>query len=223
MESFADWTQPFTWAFVQSFATPAALEQAGKRRWEKFLHLHKLWRPDTAPQRLAAWAQGQQLNASPAILNAKSLLALSLVRVLQSLQQQIDEYRARIRAAFRAHPDHDIFGSLPGAKDKLAPRLLAELGSQREIFPDAQSLLCYAGASPVSFQSGQSAKPASAGPAIISCVTRCTCGPTRVGAAAPGRRPITKPSATRGTVMPAPCVAWENAGSNSSGACGRTT
>lgn len=158
LESFPDWTQPFAWAFVQAFPTPAALEQAGQRRWEKFLHRHKLWRPDTAPQRLAAWAQGQQLNASAAILNAKSLLALSLARVLQALQQQIDEYRARIRAAFQAHPDHDIFGSLPGAKDKLAPRLLAELGRQREIFPDAQSLLCYAGVSPVSFQSGQICK-----------------------------------------------------------------
>ena len=158
LESFEDWTQPFAWAFVRAFPTPRALQQAGKRAWEKFLHLHKLWRSDTAPQRLAAWAQGQSLNASAAIVEAKSLLALSLVSVLQSLQKQIDEYRARIRAAFQAHPDHEIFGHLPGAQDKLAPRLLAELGSQREVFPDAQSLLCYAGVSPVSFQSGQICK-----------------------------------------------------------------
>jgi transposase len=155
LESFEDWTKPFAWAFIQSFPTPQALRQAGKRRWEKFLHTHKLWRPETAPTRLAAWQKGQQLNASAAVANAKALLALSLVKVLQSLQKQIDEYRQRIRAAFEQHPDHDIFGSLPGAKDKLAPRLLGEVGCQRDVFPDAQSLSCRAGTSPVSFQSGQ--------------------------------------------------------------------
>jgi len=44
---------------------------------------------------------------------------------------------------------------LPGAKAVLGPRLLAGLGSRRERFPDAQSLLCQAGVSPVSFESGQ--------------------------------------------------------------------
>jgi transposase len=158
LESFEDWTEPFAWAFVQSFPTAQALKQAGKRRWEKFLHVHKLWRPQTAPARLEAWQKGQQLNASPAVNSAKSLLALSLVKVLQSLQKQIGEYRERIQAAFQQHPDHDIFGSLPGAKDKLAPRLLGEMGSQRVAFPDAQSLSCRAGTSPVSFQSGQLCK-----------------------------------------------------------------
>jgi len=114
-----------------------------------------LWRPQTAPQRLASWAQGQALNASPAVLTAKSLLAQSLVRVLETLQHQIEEYRRRITEAFAAHPDHDIFGSLPGAKQTLGPRLLSGLGSARERFPDTQSLLCQAGVSPVSYESGQ--------------------------------------------------------------------
>jgi len=155
LESFDDWTKPFAWAFIRSFPTAEALSKAGKRRWEKFLHAHKLWRPETAETRLQIWQRGQQLNASAPLSAAKGLLALSLVNVLQSLQKQIDEYRQRIRAAFESHPDHGVFGSLPGAKDKLAPRLLAELGSQREVFPDADSLSCRAGTSPVSFESGQ--------------------------------------------------------------------
>ena len=158
LESFDDWTKPFAWGFVQRFPSPEALSNAGQRQWQKFLHTHKLWRPDTAQARLAAWQKGQQLKASPALVSAKSLLALSLIRLLQALQKQLDEYRQHIGAAFKAHPDHDIFGGLPGAKDKLAPRLLAELGSQREVFPDAQSLCCRAGVSPVSFQSGQTRK-----------------------------------------------------------------
>ncbi len=155
LESFEDWTKPFTWAFVRAFPTAAVLQHAGKRRRENFLHLHKLWRPETAPERLAAWARGQHLNASPAAVTAKSLLAVSLATVLESLQRQIDHYRTQITASFKEHPDHDIFGGLPGSGTKLGPRLLAEIGSLREVFPDADGLLCFAGVSPVSFQSGK--------------------------------------------------------------------
>ena len=155
LAAFADWTAPYAWALVQQFPTPLALQNAGKRKWEKFLHTHRLWRPDTAPARLALFAQANALPASAAILTAKSLLATSLVKVLQTLQGQLDEYRRRITAAFGQHPDHDLFGSLPGAGEKLAPRLLAALGAVRAVYPDADALCCQAGVSPVSFQSGK--------------------------------------------------------------------
>jgi transposase len=158
LESFDEWAKPFAWAFVRTFPTPAALAKAGKRKWESFLHVHKLWRSQTAPERLDRWARGQQLHASPAVINAKSLLALSLVNVLETLQRQILQYRARITEAFAKHPDHDIFGSLPGAKQTLGPRLLSLIGTVREVFPDADSLMCQAGVSPVSYPSGKICK-----------------------------------------------------------------
>src|SRR6185369_7114112 len=52
LEAFDDWTDAFTWEFILAFPTPQALVEAGKRRWEKFLHTHKLWRPGTAEKRL---------------------------------------------------------------------------------------------------------------------------------------------------------------------------
>jgi transposase len=78
-----------------------------------------------------------------------------LVKVLQALEKQLAEYRKRITQTFRQHPDHEIFGSLPGAGQKLAPRLLGEVGSAREVYPDADALSCQAGTSPVRYQSGQ--------------------------------------------------------------------
>jgi transposase len=155
LAAFADWTVPTPWTFLQQFPTPVALQTAGQRKWEKFLHTHKLWRPQTREERLAVFAAANALPASAAVVSAKSLLAVSLAKVLATLQDQIDEYRQRIGAAFRAHPDHDIFGGLPGAKDVLAPRLLAELGGVRAEYPDADALMCQAGVSPVSYQSGQ--------------------------------------------------------------------
>src|SRR5262249_33565515 len=52
LEAFEDWTADFTWDFILQFPTPQALVKAGRRRWEKFLHTHKLWRPETAQKRL---------------------------------------------------------------------------------------------------------------------------------------------------------------------------
>jgi transposase len=155
LEAFDDWTKPCAWALIVEFPTPAVLEKAGKRRWEKFLHAHRLWRPETGPQRMNIFAAANALPASAAVVTSKSLLAISLVRVLQALEKQLEQYRSRICEAFHNHPDHHIFGSLPGAGEKLAPRLLGELGSNRQVFADPDALCCYAGVSPVSFQSGQ--------------------------------------------------------------------
>jgi transposase len=70
------------------------------------------------------------------------------------LQTQLEDYRQQIEKLFAQHPDHDLFGSLPGAGPKLAPRLLAELGEDRHRFDSPQALQCYGGTAPVSYQSG---------------------------------------------------------------------
>lgn len=155
LQAFDDWTCPCTWDFIIEFPTPQALVQAGKRRWEKFLHAHKLWRPETAATRLAIFAQADQFKASDPITLAKSQLAVSLCKLLRTLQQQLNEYRNQIEALFHSHPDHDLFGGLPGAKRVLAPRLMAAIGTDPQRYGSQQVLQCFAGTAPVSYQSGR--------------------------------------------------------------------
>jgi transposase len=154
LEAFDDWGKPFTWAFLEAFPTPEALAKAGRKKWEKFMLQHKLWHSN-ADKRLETFARAKTFVGNAAVTEAKSLLALSLARMLACVQAQLVEYRRRIEQMFKDHPDHDIFTSLPGAGGKLAPRLLAELGEDRDLFPDASALQCYAGTAPVSYQSGQ--------------------------------------------------------------------
>jgi transposase len=154
LEAFDDWTNPGAWALVLEFPTPAQLQGAGRRRWEKFLHTHKLWRPETVEMRLAVFARATALSGSAPRTAAKSLLAVTLVRVLRTLEQQLAEYRARITTTFRQHPDHDIFDSLPRAGAKLAPRLLAEIGAERTRYDSAYGLQCEAGTAPITVQTG---------------------------------------------------------------------
>lgn len=156
LEAFDNWTLEAAWQFVIQFPDPHRLLSAGKRKWEKFLHTHKLYRPETAARRLELFARAKVfINPSQAVTNAKSLLAVTLARQLCILQTQLDEYRKRINQMFNNHPDHDCFGSLPGAGAKIAPRLLSEMGSDRARFESHQSLAAYAGTAPVTQQSGK--------------------------------------------------------------------
>jgi transposase len=155
LQAFEDWTLSFAWDFLLEFPTPQALVKAGKRRWEKFLHTHKLWRPETVERRLAIFAQADQFKASDPIVAAKSQLAISLCKLLRTLKQQLALYRKQIEELFQEHPDRDLFGSLPGAKKVLAPRLLAAIGSDPARYGNHQVLQAFAGTAPVNYQSGQ--------------------------------------------------------------------
>jgi transposase len=155
LEAFTDWTLPSAWAFVERFPTPQVLQAAGQRRWEKFLHTLRLARPQTYQRRLEIFARAGEFVSGEALTSTKSRLALARVRMLRTLQSQLDAYRAEIEKLFAEHPDHDLFGSLPGAGPKIAPRLLGEIGSDRARFDDPTGLQCLAGTAPVSYQSGQ--------------------------------------------------------------------
>jgi len=154
LKAFDDWTMPSVWAFVIAFPTPEALKKAGKRKWENFLHSHRLWRSNTAPERLAWFAKATEFHASDAVTRAKSRLALTRAKQLQTLETQLELYRKAIEELFSKHPDHNLFDSLPGVGPKLGPRLLSEIGDDRALFGDAESLQCVAGTAPVTKKSG---------------------------------------------------------------------
>jgi transposase len=156
LESFEDWGSVSAWMFVQRFPTPQALEAAGKRQWQKFLHSRHLWRSESGPRRMELFAQATQMYGSTPVANAKSQLALSLISMLFALEKQLRIYRQRIEELFARHPDHDLFGSLPGAGPKIAPRLMSEIGDDRARFDKgAEALQCFAGTAPVTVRTGK--------------------------------------------------------------------
>jgi len=155
LEAFDDWVSEGPWAFVQAFPTPQALVGAGKRKWEKFLHTHRLYRPETYAKRLEIFARADQFCGTAPVTRAKSRLAVTLAGQLLPLEKQLTQYRQDIEALFAQHPDHDVFGSLPGAGPKIAPRLLGELGNDPNRFTTHESLQCYGGSAPVTKQSGK--------------------------------------------------------------------
>ena len=78
-------------------------------------------------------------------------LAAQLLATLEHKQREMTQ----VQTLFQQHPDRDVFASLPGVGDFLAPALLAKFGDDRARFPDPQSVQCLAGTCPVTDQSGK--------------------------------------------------------------------
>lgn len=155
LEAFNDWTAPSSWAFVIAFPTPRKLVHAGKRKWENFLHAHKLYRPEVQERRLEIFKRAADFCGAPATVAAKSMLAVALAKTLQTLQLQLQTFRERIQELFAQHPDSGTFGSLPVGEGKLMARIMSEIGSRRERFDSAESLQAYGGSAPVTKRSGK--------------------------------------------------------------------
>jgi hypothetical protein len=74
-------------------------------------------------------------------LNPKSAQAYRERKAPSGVKDDWLDERQRIEELFARHPDHDLFGSLPGAGPKIAPRLLSEIGDDRQRFGvDPQNL-----------------------------------------------------------------------------------
>ncbi len=65
LEAFDDWTLPSAWTFVETFPTPAARAGTGKRKWEKFLHTHKLQTPGDLREAAQAVCPGSNIPRQP--------------------------------------------------------------------------------------------------------------------------------------------------------------
>src|SRR5437016_1278262 len=88
LEAFDDWTAESSWNFIQAFPTSQALAKAGRRRWEKFLHTHGLYRPQTYEKRLSIFSKAEEFCGAGAVTRAKSRLALALVAPLITVEKQ---------------------------------------------------------------------------------------------------------------------------------------
>jgi transposase len=126
-----------------------------------------------SPKRLAAWLKSVSYSGKkdPAVLHAQLLAAprgnagphagalagvtLALVAVLRTLNAQIQALAVIIAAQLAAHPDAEIFQSLPRSGTIRAARLLSEIGDARGRFPTRDSLTCLAGVAPSTRQSGK--------------------------------------------------------------------
>lgn len=97
----------------------------------------------------------EQLAAPAAVTAAFGATTRAAVAIIAELNRQIADLEAELASHFEAHPDADIYRSLPGLGVILGARVLGEFGDDPNRYTTAKSRKNYAGTSPLTIASGK--------------------------------------------------------------------
>lgn len=122
----------------------SALKNAGRQR-----------NLDARALEIQAALRTEQLAAPPAVAAAFGATTRAAVGIIAELNHQIAVLEAQLATHFEAHPDADIYLSLPGLGVILGARVLGEFGDDPNRYTTAKSRKNYAGTSPLTIASGK--------------------------------------------------------------------
>jgi transposase len=151
--------QRSTLQFLQAFPTPQEAMLATSQQITDVLKTAGHPSAEKTAKKIIEQLRQPLLLADAITTRTKARLMLALVRQLWPVMEEIAAYDKEIERLFLTHADSHIFSHLPRAGKRLAPRLLAEIGDDRQRYQNAASLQALAGTSPVPYESGNYAKP----------------------------------------------------------------
>jgi transposase len=99
--------------------------------------------------------RSEQLAAPAPVAAAFGATTRAAVGIIAELNRQITDLEAELATHFEAHPDADIYLSLPGLGVVLGARVLGEFGDDPNRYTTAKSRKNYAGTSPLTVASGK--------------------------------------------------------------------
>jgi transposase len=143
LELLAAAPDPDTAARLSRARIAAALRRANRRNVEA--------RASEIRQILGA----EELRRAPAVQAAYGAIVASQIRIVQTLNTQIEEMAAVVETHFGQHPDAEIYASQPGLGVVLAARVLGEFGDDPHRYTDARARKNYAGTAPITRASGK--------------------------------------------------------------------
>jgi transposase len=158
LDLFGKLHQKSTLLFLQTYPTPQAAQAASCEQIQQLLQSCRHPQAKAVASSIVEQVHQPALQADAVTIRTKSRLTLALVSQLLPLIEQLARYDKEIDTLFLTHEDHEIFESLPRAGQRLAPRLLAEIGDDRSRYQSVSSLQALGGTSPVLYQSGMYSK-----------------------------------------------------------------
>jgi hypothetical protein len=156
LEAFEDLADRDALAILGRAPTPAearrlslskirsALKAAGRQR-----------NLDSRALQIQEMLRTEQLAAPAAVTAAFGATTRAGVGIIAELNRQISDLEAELATHFEAHPDADIYRSLPGLGVILGARVLGEFGDDPNRYTDAKCRKNYAGTSPLTIASGR--------------------------------------------------------------------
>jgi transposase len=122
----------------------SALKRAGRQR-----------NIDARSEQIQATLRTEQLAAPASVTAAFGATTRAAVGIIAELNRQIADLEHELATHFEAHPDADIYRSLPGLGVILGARVLGEFGDDPNRYTTAKSRKNYAGTSPLTIASGK--------------------------------------------------------------------
>jgi transposase len=110
---------------------------------------------DTRALQIQEMLRSEQLAAPAAVTAAFGATTRAAVGFSAELNHQIADLEAELATHFEAHPDADIYRSLPGLGVILGARVLGEFGDDPNRYTTAKCRKNYAGTSPLTIASGR--------------------------------------------------------------------
>ncbi|MEV6319547.1 IS110 family transposase [Streptomyces sp. NPDC051776] len=158
MNAYADLTltAPDALELLVKAPTPAAAAKLTRPQITAVLARHRRHNRSAKAATIQAALRERHLGLSEPVTAAYAATATAHARVLIALNEQIAELEGQVKAHFLAHPDAEIYLSMPGIAEITGARVLAEFGDDPTRYASAKARKNYAGTSPVTRASGKS-------------------------------------------------------------------
>ncbi len=150
-----DLRSPAACEFLRTWPTLEAVQKAHRPHLRRFYHDHRRLSAEELGQLFQQIDDALPLTRDRALVEASALMAQTLAEQLQAVIASLERLDRAIEGLFGQHPDQELFNSLPGAGEALAPRLAAAFGSDRHRFQSAEELQQFSGVAPVTEASGK--------------------------------------------------------------------
>lgn len=152
---FDDVASPLVGAVLERFGSLQKLQQAHPGTLKTFFQKQNCRGEERNRERIAAIYQATPATQDAAVLEAGIVIARAAAALLATLRSNIAVFDQRIAELVAAHPDGDLFASLPGAGAALVPRMIVAFGTDRDRYASAYPMQCYSGIAPIKEASGK--------------------------------------------------------------------
>ena len=154
LEAFPELTAPDALQLLGRAPDPARAARLSRSKITAALTRAHRRDPEAKAEAIQAALRAPALRQAAEIEAAYAVIVASAVRLIASLNTQIDQLQAVVAEGFGRHPDAEILTSQPGLGPILGARVLAEFGDDHTRYADAKARKNYAGTSPITRASG---------------------------------------------------------------------
>lgn len=150
---FSSSTLPILYHFILQYPTWGDLKRTPEEEFKKFMFKHHY--PGKDITRLIARIRDYDQSIVPVVEHAYSLNSCILATNILVVKKGLKGIEEKMGIIAQKHPLGKVFYSIPGSGAKLAPKLLAIFGDNKDAFRTANCAQCYFGTAPRNYQSGK--------------------------------------------------------------------